>query len=774
MHIQTARAYSDVFSHAFWLKLPPPDRDPRDRRYQFRKSFELADVPERAEICVTADAKYSLYVNGRFVHFGPARGFQEHWPFDRIDIAPYLRPGRNVIAALLYTFGLGNYTYAYAGEQGFLLAGKIDGADLSTDETWKLRAAPGYICAVARGSGQYGFQEFYDFRQAEDDWFMPDYDDSGWLDDPSAYMRIAGCMPWHRFEERALPLLTGEVIPAVSRLSVSRHIPAADGWRELRHISYSFHMEKFRWEDAPAPGDTVIFEDDIAAQVVDFGEETVGRLRFEIDHAAEGQILDYLTCECVKDGMPCIPQGETFPAPLYGGRLILRGGRNELEISLPWGFRYAALWLHGEGKGLSVKLSCRRMWYPLDVRGKFSASDSGLVRIWNMCVHTQRCCTVDSYIDCPWRENAQWWGDALVQVQNTFRLAADDRILARGLRLIGEQRSPDGLTYAMAPTVGHVCILPDYSAMWLVTLWAHYFQTGSTALYRELAGTVDSILGYFRTEADYNGGLAPYDRRYWLFLDWCPPLFKEGTPTLLNLIWLWGLKQIRIVAEAAQDHVRTGRLDDEIARLSGAIAARLYNPETKLLYDGLRWDGIPVDTHAPHSAALAILLDLFPDAHDIWLREILLPLVRSSRGNPIQPSSYFMFYIFQALKKKGFRSEVIDCIRRWWGEFIDAGCSTAPEGFLEQAMPGEWSFCHAWSAHPLVHFSEILLGVRPLEPGWKKIAFEPLLIPGVDISGTVPAPQGDIRVSITWKNGKADRRIVLPGGVECERQFLPA
>ena len=769
MSFQTARAYSDVFPHAFWLKLPPPDRDPRDRRYQLRKTFELETVPARAEICVTADAKYSLYVNGRFVHFGPARGFQAHWPFDRIDIAPYLRPGRNVIAAMLYTFGLGNYTYAYAGEQGFLLGGAAGGIDLSTDETWKIRVAPGYLCAVARGSGQYGFQESYDFRQAEDNWFAPDYDDSSWDENPEPHMRIAGCMPWHRFEERALPLLTNEVIPAVRRLSVSRHTPAPDGWQELRHIYHSYRQEDFRWEEAAASGDTVIFEDGIAAQLIDFGEETVGKLRLEINSAAEGQILDYLTCECVKDGAPCIPRAKVHPSTLYGGRLILRAGRNELEITLPWGFRYVVLWIHGEGGGLSVKLSNRRTWYPLDVHGTFSASDPALVRIWEMCVRTQRCCTVDSYIDCPWRENAQWWGDALVQSQNTFRLAADARVLARGLRQIGEQRSPNGLTYGMAPTVGHTCILPDYSAMWLVTLWAHYFQTGSTELYRELTDTVDSVLGYFRTEADLNGGLAPYDRRYWLFLDWCPPLFKDGTPTLLNLIWLWGLKQVRIVAEAAHDHARTERFDAEIAKLSDAITARLYDPETKLLYDGLRWDGMPVDTHAPHAAAIAILLDLLPEAHETWIREILLPLVKSSRGNPIQPSAYFMFYIFQALKKKGCRQEVFDCICCWWGEFVQAGCSTTPEGFLEQATPGGWSFCHAWSSHPLVHFSELLLGVRQLTPGWKKIAFDPLLIPGLDISGTVPAPQGDIRVSVVWKDGRADKRITLPDGVECER-----
>ena len=128
-----------------------------------------------------------------------------------------------------------------------------------------------------------------------------------------------------------------------------------------------------------------------------------------------------------------------------------------------------------------------------------------------------------------------------------------------------------------------------------------------------------------------------------------------------------------------------------------------------------------------------------------------------------------MFYVFEALKKKGYRAEVIDCIRRWWGEFVAAGCSTTPEGFLEQATPGGWSFCHAWSAHPLVHFSELLLGVKQTAPAWKRIAFDPLELPGTDISGTVPTPLGNIRVSIVWKNGKPEKKIDLPEGIVCEK-----
>jgi hypothetical protein len=234
------------------------------------------------------------------------------------------------------------------------------------------------------------------------------------------------------------------------------------------------------------------------------------------------------------------------------------------------------------------------------------------------------------------------------------------------------------------------------------------------------------------------------------------------------LIWLWALSKIKVVAEAADDTLRVAQFADWIKEGTCAIIENLYNPETKLLYDGLDWEDNPVDTHVPHTAAFAILLDLLPEAQDAWLNRILLPLVKGNRGGKLQPSAYFMFYIFQALKKKGYREEVIDCIYRWWGEFSAADCSTTPEGFLEQSTPGVWSYCHAWSAHPLVHFSDILLGVTQTAPGWKRIKFDPMELTGTNISGNVPTPQGKIQVTVTWRNGKPEKEIILPSGVVCE------
>ena len=748
-----------MFGGAKWIWPESSSVEELDLRTHYRRKFRLESVPETAEILITADSKYKLWVNGKFVHLGPARGFQSHWPFDRIDITPWLRPGTNTIAVLGYQFGVSCYSYRYAEASGFLLAGKIGNIDLSTGKSWKTRFAPGYSRAVAKGSRQYGFQEYFDCRES-DGWTEPDYCDDGW---ETGKETLPGVMPWHSFEERGIPLLGNEIVAPEKVVGESGYLPGKE-YRELRNVAFNYPNTEMNWKPAEKSADPVAFENGVSAQIADFGREVVGCLQFEAESFADGDILDFMVCESLSGNVPDLGSPENPYSTLFGGRLTLKAGENRHELTLPWGFRYVILY-HPAGGRLNVRVSARQMLYPLDVTGRFVSSDPVLNGIWKICEHAQRCCMTDAHIDCPWREAGQWWGDALVQSQNTFRLTADSRLFERGLRQISQQKTPDGLTYALAPNRAHSCILPDYSLIWIITLHAHYIQTGSIGMYRELRETVDSVFGYFESVTRENG-LISFDERYWLFFDWCPALFKTGVPTLLNLLAVGAFRQAAELAELDGDPERQAKFSGFAASVEKAVRGTLFDPAEMKLYDGLNEDGSRVGTCSPHAAATAIWLDLFPEAHDVWLNEILLPLLKSSRRHPIQPSPYFMFYVFEALRKKGFRAEIIDCIRRWWGDFLSDGCTTTPEGWPEQMDRGYWSMCHAWSAHPLYFFSEILLGVHPVEPGWKKVSFDPLPLPGRKFSGTVPTPQGTIEVECDWTGGEGRKNIRLPEGVE--------
>ena len=88
----------------------------------FRKSFDIKKLPPKAIMYITADATYRLYINGKFVCNGPARGYQRSWPYDEVDVSKYLQIGKNVIAVRVHTPGRHTFSYVFEGRAGVLFA----------------------------------------------------------------------------------------------------------------------------------------------------------------------------------------------------------------------------------------------------------------------------------------------------------------------------------------------------------------------------------------------------------------------------------------------------------------------------------------------------------------------------------------------------------------------------------------------------------------------------------------------------------------------------
>src|SRR5690349_5167838 len=101
-----AQINPSLFQHrwkAHWISYPGGPRR-EFAVFRFRKSFSLDSVPERFVIHASGDNRYELFVNGTRVLEGPARGDLDHWRFDTLDVAGYLRTGKNVLAAVAWNF----------------------------------------------------------------------------------------------------------------------------------------------------------------------------------------------------------------------------------------------------------------------------------------------------------------------------------------------------------------------------------------------------------------------------------------------------------------------------------------------------------------------------------------------------------------------------------------------------------------------------------------------------------------------------------------------
>jgi hypothetical protein len=96
---------------------------------------------------------------------------------------------------------------------------------------------------------------------------------------------------------------------------------------------------------------------------------------------------------------------------------------------------------------------------------------------------------------------------------------------------------------------------------------------------------------------------------------------------------------------------------------------------------------------------------------------------------------------------------------------LEAGATT----FWEVWEPTIESRCHAWSASPVYHLSQQILGVVPTDVGWKRIRIAPLPLKLEFARGVVPSPLGPI--SVEWERAGEDQLAVsadIPSGMNAD------
>jgi len=142
---------------AQWISHPTaPLREPGV--FHFRKILQVSKQPARFLVHVSADNRFQLFVNGKRVGEGPARGDLLHWRYETFDLAPFLREGQNVIASTVWQFGIYAPLTQISDRMAFLLEGDTaEEASLNTDATWQVEQEVGHTpkCPLPEGMWQY-------------------------------------------------------------------------------------------------------------------------------------------------------------------------------------------------------------------------------------------------------------------------------------------------------------------------------------------------------------------------------------------------------------------------------------------------------------------------------------------------------------------------------------------------------------------------------------------------------------------------------------------
>ncbi|MBN1185189.1 MAG: alpha-rhamnosidase [Bacteroidales bacterium] len=738
-----------------WIQVPGTDPTAYGI-YIFRKQMELKSVPENFTIYISADNRYKLYVNEKLVSIGPSKSDIEHWNFEKVNLVPYLKVGKNIVAVKVWNEGKFKPEFQISLKSGLIIKGaNKDAGILNTNKTWKCIQDTSYSPLPVSPYGVKGTKitwyyvagpgENIEMQKHIKDWEKLSFNDNQWKHAEIAFE--PGRVVWGGVPSEKSWNLTPSLLPPMEltyqRLSKVR---LAEGLT----VPSNFPSEKAKIE---VPSNTK------ASLLLDQGFLT-NAFPTVVFSGGENSVIKISYSEALYEGK------DKNNRNVVEGKII--AGRNDVIVSdgtsqqnftsLAYRtFRYIKLEIETRNSPLSIDdLYGTFTAYPFQLNALLKTNIKEIQEIYEIGWRTARLCAFDTYFDCPYYEQLQYIGDTRIQAMVSLYNSGDDRLIKNALNLFDYSRQQDGYTLSRYPTGSEKQIIPPFS-LYYIGMLRDYLMYGSDQEFikGKLTGS-RQILNYFIGLQSDDGSLKKIPG--WNFSDWAEgwkngiaPCGKDESSALLDLQFLLGLQAANEI-EKNIGRKEFSLLYENIAKqLTNTIKQKYWDESKKLVADTPEKDKFSQQTNA-----LAILAGIIYGKEAEDLGTLLL-----SDSTLTQASIYFKYYMHQALVKAGLGDGYLSWLDIW-RENIELGMTTWGE---DSNVKSTRSDCHAWGASPNIEFFRTILGIDSDAPGFSKVKIEPHLGEIKSIGGEMPHPNGKIAVNYELKNKQWDINIRLPEGI---------
>jgi alpha-L-rhamnosidase len=676
--------------------------DLREAYLRFRSpaDFKLEQQPKQAQLFISADSRYKLWVNGQYVSRGPARSYPHAQCVDRLDLTPYLQIGPNTLAVQVYQPGYSHFSYVHRGMAGLLAHLIIDGqSHLATNTRWRTSRDFSFAATVPPVSIYISGVEDRDLNLT-DNWIDPTYDDSGWA--AARLVAPVGGYPWTDMQARSLPLLAERDLPM--RLVETRRgaiVKKSDIHLALRESWFAASPHKIQ-ADEDGWFNITLAEEETTFWVFDLGRGYSFQGWVEIQSAGGQEQIAISYSEKMQGDEPYLSDPETYCRVRMTDRYRLRAGDQQVEPFALRGGRVLIFQLVGPtSANLKVRFHARVAEYPLEVAHSLTTSNPLLNNIITFCEDTLRACLLDGFVDNPWRESAQWIGDALSDGLVMATMSDDTRPLRRLLELAAQGAYPDGVLPSVLPGEAHAYCVVDFNFQWVELLNFYWKTSRDDSFVSEMWPTLVKMLDRFCQDINPEGLLISQPGRR-LFIDWSPASKNEPNAAY-NLHFILALQHAVELATTRGADAKANRWSEQAAALRAASRNAFYTR-------GRWYDDLDRTTFSQLTASLAVLTGVVEAAEETGLLETIaarsLDLDDDHAPNKMVLASPYMHHrVFEALRQGGQPEKVVEIIRRRWGRWVEAGYPTAWENWNVGFPDG--SQCHGFSAHPRYHLAEI-------------------------------------------------------------------
>lgn len=686
----------------YWISTSEEKVNEPNTWIAFRKDIVLDKVPRQAIASIAADTKYWLWINGEPVVFegGLKRGPNPHDTYyDKVDLSAHFKKGENKIAVLLWHFGKDGFSHVNSGSAGLLFHLDIGKTAISSNKDWLCRIHPAYR-TTGKPVPNYRLPESnirFDAQKDIPQWQtapLNSHSMAGFK--PAREIGTWGDAPWNKLVERPIPQ-----------------------WKD-------FGIKETTFERRSGNGtDTIIVTLPYNMQMTPV---------ITVNDPVGGQLIGIATDHSYAGGTHNLR-----------AEYITRKGVQEYES-------YG--WLNGEKILLTVPsivevsaIKYRQTGYDATPEGAFECSDDFYNRFWDKALCTLYVNMRDNYFDCPDRERAQWWGDVVLMMGQSFYTysTAAHNLMAKAIReLIGWQRE-DGVLHAPIPG-NYKQELPGQilASIGYYGFWNYYINTGDRRLLEEMYPAVKKYLSLWKTD---ESGLTELRKGGWFWGDW-------GSNKDMHLI-MAGWHHIALKGAAL--------MAEELGYTEDATLFRSTMERVKEGYNKC-WNGYAYrhpsyqESTDDRVQALAVISGI---ADETKYKRILNLFKTQFHASP-----YMEKYVMEALFVMGEGEYALERTKKRFEEMVDdPNHTTLYEGWgIGKKGFGGGTTNHAWSGGAQIVISQHLFGIKPLEVGYKTFLIEPC--PASFTSGTLSFPTVRGTISASFKNNPEEfsMKLHIPKG----------
>lgn len=385
-----------------------------------------------------------------------------------------------------------------------------------------------------------------------------------------------------------------------------------------------------------------------------------------------------------------------------------------------------------------------------DRAAAFACSDKTLEAIWKLCQHTFKATSFLGVSIDGERERTPYEADSYIAQLGHCRVERDWALYRWTLEYL--------LEHSTWPTewAHHLILMAEED--WLLT--------GDTALATRLWDKLEGKL--LRSKARPDGLLVAG-----AIVDW-PPAERDGfgggaiatdnrqmaapmVNSVTNAFYWHALRAMARLAQATGKSSEPFQRDADRVRL--AYLKTFLDPKRGLFVDG---EG---STHTSlHANLFPLAFGLVPEEH----HKSVLALLRSKgMACSVYAAQYLLEAYFAAGDAESALKLMLAPSDRSWRHMLEVGATMTMEAWDAKYKPN-LTFSHAWGAAPANLIPRGLFGLRPLEPGYGKLALAPQTGGLAWAKLTVPTIRGPIPLAFDTRGGHFVFEVTLPGNVTAE------